>query len=125
MKSIKLALIYGLLLWLIPFVTAFIIFPIRESNYPFFETIMPISLTVSCVIFGYLYMVKLESNFVAEGVKLGIIWFIMSVAIDLPMFLWGPMERTFGSYMTDIGLTYLIYPTITIGFGFLRARENK
>ncbi len=50
MKSIKLTLIYGFLLWLIPFVVAIIIFPLKQSKSPLFETVMPIALTV-CVVF--------------------------------------------------------------------------
>ncbi|MEE9555368.1 MAG: hypothetical protein V3W18_13860 [candidate division Zixibacteria bacterium] len=117
MKSIKWTIIFGFLLWLIPFIVAFAIYPIRETNYPFFETIMPVTLTLCVVIFAVLYMKDLESGYIAEGVKIGIVWFLMSVVIDLFMFTWGPMKMSFGNYMMDIGLTYLIFPVVTIGFG--------
>ncbi len=42
MKSVKKALLFGFLLWVIPFVIAFLIFPIRNSDRPLFESIMPI-----------------------------------------------------------------------------------
>jgi len=47
----------------------------------------------------------------------------MSVVIDLFMFMWGPMKKTFPDYMTDIGLTYLIYPIVTVGFGLILKKK--
>lgn len=119
MKSIKLTLIYGFLLWLIPFVVAIIIFPLKQSKSPLFETVMPIALTVCVVFFAVSYFKKVESSFLSESIKLGIIWFGISLAIDLCMFTWGPMKMSFYNYMTDIGLTYLIFPIATVGFGLL------
>ncbi len=119
MKSIKKFLLYGFIIWLIPFVTAFLIFPIRESNRALFESIMPIVITISVVFFAYLYFKELDNNFVKEGIILGVIWLAISFVIDLAMFMQGPMKMSFTEYVMDIGLTYLIIPTITIGFGYL------
>jgi hypothetical protein len=44
---------------------------------------------------------------------------LISIVIDLFMFMWGPMKMSIGDYMADIGLTYLIIPAITVGAGFL------
>ena len=119
MKSIKKTLLYGFLIWLIPFVVAFLIFPIRESNRALFESIMPVVITISVAFFAYQYFKKLDNNFVKEGVMLGLIWLAISFVIDLVMFMQGPMKMTFTVYIVDIGLTYLIIPAITIGFGYL------
>jgi hypothetical protein len=123
MKSIKLAVLYGFLLWLIPFIVAFLIYPIRENNYPFFETIMPVTLAVFVVLFAILYMKNVSDGYIGEGVKIGIIWFLMSLVIDLLMFMWGPMKMPFADYMMDIGLTYLIFPIVTVGFGVILQRK--
>ena len=119
MKSLKIALLYGFLLWLIPFVVAILIFPIRTSSRALFESIMPVVLTACVVLFLNLYFGKLESDFLKEGVLLGVIWFAISLVLDLLMFMWGPMKMTFADYMMDIGLTYLIFPIVTIGSGYL------
>ena len=51
---------------------------------------------------------------------IGIAWFAVNLVIDLPLFLLdSPMKMSFPAYMTDIGLTYLTYPVVTIGFGCL------
>ncbi len=42
------------------------------------------------------------------------------------MFSRGPMAMPFVEYMEDIGLTYLIYPVVTIGMGYaLEKRAMK
>ena len=125
MKSIKKTLLYGFLIWLIPFVVAFLIFPIRESNRVLFESIMPVVITISVAFFAYQYFKKLDNNFVKEGVMLGLIWLAISFVIDLVMFMQGPMKMTFTVYIVDIGLTYLIIPAITIGFGYLSKSKAK
>ena len=124
MKSLKLTLLYRFLLWLIPFVVAFAIFPLKKAQSPLFETIMPITLTACVVLFSILYFRNLQSGYMAEATKLGLIWFAMSILIDLLMFMQGPMKMTFPDYMMDIGLTYLIYPVVTIGFGFMLEKKQ-
>ncbi len=118
MKSIKRTILYGFLLWLIPFVVSIPIFPLKEAQSPVFETIMPIVLTICVVFFSLLYFRKMNSGYLSESIKLGIIWFVISIIIDLPMFMWGPMKMSVINYMMDIGFTYLIYPIVTIGVGY-------
>jgi len=123
MKSMKRALLYGLLLWLIPFIVAFFVFPLRESERPLFETIMAVTVTVAVVILAVLYFGKIEAGYLKEAVRIGVLWFLISIVIDLLMFMWGPMKMPFLNYMYDIGFTYLIYPTVTVGFGYLLQRK--
>ncbi|MEK6615489.1 MAG: hypothetical protein AABZ32_05175 [Bacteroidota bacterium] len=124
MKSIKKTLLYGFLIWLIPFATAFLIFPIHESNRALFESIMPVVVTICVVFFANVYLRKSHENFLREGMLIGIIWLVMSFAIDLAMFMQGPMKMSFLDYVMDIGLTYLIMPIITIGFGYLLKKRQ-
>ncbi len=123
MKSIKRTILYGFLLWLIPFVVSIPIFPLKEAQSPVFETIMPIVLTICVVFFSFLYFRKMNSGYLSESIKLGIIWFVISIIIDLPMFMWGPMKMSVINYMMDIGFTYLIYPIVTIGFGYMLEKK--
>ncbi|UCC81460.1 MAG: hypothetical protein JSW46_10595 [Gemmatimonadota bacterium] len=111
------AVIFGVLVWLIPFVTALLIFPLREFARPLFESIMPVVVTVATVTFALLYFRRVSTNHLKEGVSLGALWYAISVVIDLPLMLTGPIGMGFGEYMADIGLTYLIIPTVTIGLG--------
>jgi len=120
-KYLKIAL-FGFLVWLIPFAVSFFIFPLKISAPALFESIMPVVISICAALFSILYLKKLEAGFLKEGIMLGVIWFAISLALDLLMFMWGPMKMTFANYMMDIGLTYLIIPTITIGFGYLTNR---
>lgn len=123
MISIKSAFLFALAVWIIPFVVAMFIFPIRESNRPLFESIMPVAVGIAVVIFTILYFKKVESNFVKEGILLGVVFFFVSFIIDLSMFTWGPMKMTFGEYISDIGVTYLLMPVITVGFGYFLQKK--
>lgn len=123
MNSIKRAIGYGVVLWIIPFVVSLLIFPLKKSGSPLFETIMPVTLTFCAVVLTVLYFRKTQKESLVESIKLGGLWLLISIAIDLCMFMWGPMKMPFPDYMLDIGLTYLIFPIVTIGAGYIL--ENK
>jgi hypothetical protein len=119
MKSIKFALLFGFLIWLIPFVAAFIIYPFHDSNRPLFESIMPVVVTCSTILFSIIYLKKVTENIFKEGLFIGIFWFVISIIIDMIMFSYGPMKMGFVEYIHDIGITYLIIPAVTTGFGYI------
>ena len=108
---------FGVLVWLIPFVVAVGISPVRESWRALFESIMPVVVAITVVVFALLYFRKVEANFVRTGFAIGLLWLLISIGIDLPLMLSPPVEMSFVEYMADIGLTYVIIPTITIGIG--------
>ena len=125
-KYLKICL-FGFLVWLIPFLVSFLIFPLRESDSyrPLFESIMPLALTITVVIFSVLYFKKLEKNYLNESILVGFVWLIINIIIDLIMFLpESPMQMSFVNYMMDIGITYLIIPTIVIGAGYLIEKKE-
>ena len=118
-KNLKIV-IFGLMVWLVPFLVSFMVFPIKDSMRPLFESIMPLILTIVVVTLSFYYMKNLDANFVKEGILIGFAWYIINIAIDLVMFLpESPMHMGFADYMMDIGLTYVMIPVITIGMGFL------
>ena len=124
MNSLKTSLFYGFMIWLIPFVVSVLIYPIHDTNRALFESIMPVTLTASLVLFSILYLRKVESDFLREGLMIGVMWFAISLVIDLILFIpESPMQMSFGEYMMDIGITYFSMPIICIGFGYLL--ENK
>lgn len=111
--------LYGFLLWLIPFVVSVLIFPLRISQRPLFESIMPVVIAIWTVFFSIIYFSGLDGDFRREGIILGASWFLISIVLDLPFFMEGPMKMSFMDYMADVGLTYLIMPAVTFGFGYL------
>ena len=108
----------GVLVWAVPFVVAVVIFPLHEPSRPLFESVMAVTVTVTAVGFGLVYMRSVARGFLREGIGLGILWFVILVLIDAPlMLLGGPMKMSLGQYMADIGVTYLSIPAVTLGIG--------
>lgn len=115
---------FGFLIWLIPFLVSFVIFPLRDANRPLFESIMPIILVLTVMIISVLYFKKIEKESLKEGLIAGVLWFVLSLVIDLMLFLpASPMQMSFSDYMMDIGLTYLIILIIPIGIGALVSKK--
>jgi hypothetical protein len=120
----KKALVYALAIWVVPFVVAIMIFPIRISDRPLLESIMPVVVILCVVAFSVQYFRNLRGALLGEAVTLGLLWFLISIALDLVMFMpESPMRMSLVDYLKDIGLTYLIIPAITIGFGFVAGKR--
>ncbi len=117
---------YGVLVWLTIFIVAFMIFIIHESNRPLFESIMAVAVCTTTIVFGNLYLKRVDQNIVKEGIILGVLWFFISILIDAPlMLLGGPMQMTITAYFADIGVTYLCIPAITLGLSIGYSRSNN
>jgi hypothetical protein len=87
---------------------------------------MPVSVTAATVVFAVRYLGSVTQGHVREGVVIGLLWLAVCVLIDLPlMLLGGPMQMTLAEYVADIGLTYLVIPTVTIGLGLALARRPR
>jgi uncharacterized membrane protein YagU involved in acid resistance len=126
MTSMRRALLFGFLIWLIPFMIAFLIFPLRESARPLFESIMPVAVAAATSVFAVVYFQNAVGNPIREGLLLGLIWWLVSLLIDAPlMLLGGPMQMSLGEYFADIGLTYMMMPVITTGIGAALAYRSR
>ncbi|MGZ7116214.1 MAG: hypothetical protein ACXVHS_02040 [Methanobacterium sp.] len=111
---------YGFLVWLIPFAVSFVIFPLKAPMYPLFESILSVVIAIAAVLLSYFYLKAIENNYIIEGIKIGVTWFIINIAIDLLIFMpASPMQMNFADYIMIIGPKYLIIPAITIGMGYL------
>lgn len=119
MNSFSRAALYGFLVWLIPFIISFFVFPLKGTHLEFFKATMAVVVAVTGIVFAVLYFKSVQGNTLQEGIFVGVLWFLMSIVIDLCLFLWGPMKMPFSSYMLNIGITYLIYPAITIGMSIM------
>lgn len=108
---------YGLLVWLIP---SFITVALSSSLSPinFFEIVSVISIAITTFIFTYLYFMSINENFVKEGILTGVIWFIISIFLDLILIWVGISQLSLNVYVMYIVPLYLIIPVVTIGSGF-------
>jgi hypothetical protein len=118
-------IIYGFLVWLVPFAVSFMIYPLKIPIYPLFESILSVVIAISAVFFSYYYLKNTMDNYVMEGIIIGIAWFIISIALDLVIFMpSSPMQMSLTNYMTSIGPKYLIIPTLTIGMGYMSRNKR-
>jgi hypothetical protein len=124
MKSLPKALGLGFLVWLLPFVVAFLVFPFRESRRALFESVMAVMVSIVTVWLGLVYLRKLSSVTIKDGLLVGLLWWVICVAIDLPLMLSRLINMTFGEYMADIGLTYVMIPVITTGLAIAAGRTE-
>jgi hypothetical protein len=112
----KSVLLTGFLVWLIPFVVSFVIFPLKTSARPLFESIMPVVVTAITVLFVLVLDRRRGLASVRDGVVVGVVWLVLNWVLDLLMFAWGPMQMSLADYMMDIGVVYLIMPIVAVGF---------
>ncbi len=122
-KYLRLGL-FGFLVWLIPFVVSCLIFPLKTSLPALFESIMPVVVVVCTVVFAVVYLRRVKARFLREGIVVGIVWLMICLVFDLLLFMEGPMKMSLADYMMDIGLVYLMIPTITVGFGWVLGKVS-
>lgn len=117
-------ILLGFFVWLVPFIVSFFMYPLKTTGNPLFESVMPVIITLITVVLAGIYLKNAEGDLLREGILIGVIWFLMSVIIDLFLFLPpNPMQMSITGYFTDIGITYLIIPIITIGMGYLTGKK--
>jgi hypothetical protein len=105
---------FGFLAWLIPFAISVTLFPLKASAPGLFESCMAVVLAATTIGLLNAYACSRRIS-VPEATMLGIAWLAANWICDLPIFLFGPMQRTLASYAMDIGVTYAMIPVITIG----------
>ncbi|HUD04546.1 MAG TPA: hypothetical protein VMR59_01000 [Patescibacteria group bacterium] len=117
MQNIKRAIIYGFLLWIIPFLTSVVIFPLKKTDPAFFQSILGVfSITLAVILIVH-YFRKTQGN-LREGIFLGLIFALISWFFDFFFFIWGPIKMTPAAYIKEIGIGYLLYLIIAISFGY-------
>lgn len=56
--------IFGFVVWLVPFLVSFLIYPLKTAGNPLFESIMPLVITIIVVELAYLYLKNLETDLI-------------------------------------------------------------
>lgn len=120
MSNVRKAMLYGFLIWLFVFGVAFVIFPLREMWRPLFESIMPVAIVLATTAFAHLYLKEIQDRVIREAVIVGCVWFLISLIVDIPLMMTGPMQMPLVEYMADIGVTYLMIPPIVISMAIAR-----
>ena len=119
-------ILYGFLSWLIPFVVA-VFFYTREGvltiDIFLFKTIMILVGSISAAFLLVSYFKKIDSNYLKEGIVVGIVWFSINILLDLLVLI--PMSgMSIADYVPQIGLRYLVIPVMTIMVGLALANKK-
>lgn len=84
---------------------------------------MPVVIAIWTIFFSIFYLSRIKSDFLKEGIFIGIAWLLISIVLDLMIFIVGPLKMPVWDYVTGIAITYLMIPVITSGFGYLMDRR--
>jgi hypothetical protein len=117
---VRSVVLYGLLVWVVPFVAAMLLYPFRETERPLFEAIMPVVLVGVTVVASARYFATHRGGGPAAGALVGVVWMAISLVLDLLLFVIGPIQMPLLEYVKDIALTYLLIPIITVGLASTR-----
>jgi hypothetical protein len=118
MKRILKILFFGFLVWLILFIIGFLIFPLHQTQILLFKTIMVVTGALVGMSMLVFYYRKVESNFVSEGILVGVIWLTVNIVLDL-IVLVGLFQNPVSEYFIGTGLRYLNIPVMSIGVGLI------
>lgn len=80
--KLKLAIIYGILIWIITYLATWMALKIFGNSLLSFNIIIPIILIIVTGFFGILYIRNIYENEVIEGLIVGVIFIIVDVICD-------------------------------------------
>ena len=118
--KLKLAITFGILIWIITYLATRITDPIFSATLPNMNIVVPIILIITIGFFGILYIRNIDENEVIEGLVVGIIFIAVDVVCDL-VFLIIPNTRNliFADYQLHIFSMIVITLLITTFLGYL------
>lgn len=118
-------ILYGFLAWLIPFVSSFFFYTKQGGlsiDIFLFKSIMIVIGSISAAFLLVSYFKKIKANYLKEAITVGIVWFIINIALDLLILI--PMSGMgIADYFTQIGIRYLVIPAMAVMIG--KALEDK
>ncbi len=113
---------YGLILWVIPYVTAIPLLSLMKRDLIFFKTIMMLEGALMGVVLTVWYFLEVKGGFLREGLSLAAIWILVGWLMDFVALL--PFaELTLSRYFLEIGLRYLAITAPTVAVGFVLERK--
>ena len=125
MASIKKALLFGILVWLVPFVIAFGFYDPQGGltiDKIFFKTIMMLTGTTIGAVFIVQYYKIVANGFIREGTVVGLTWLLINWLLDLIILI--PIsDMPIRAYFMEIGLRYLTIPIFTVAIGYVLERK--
>lgn len=118
--KIKLAVIFGILIWILTYVLSEILNPIFTDNIPHINLLVPLIIIILTGFFGIIYIRNINNNEVIEGILAGIIFIIVDIICDLIFFII-PQNKNMivENYTLHVASMIVITLLITTFLGYL------
>lgn len=118
--KLKLAIIFGILIWILTNIITAFINPVFIDNAHYVNILIPISTIILTGFFGILYIRNIETNEVVEGIIGGAIFILVDVVCDV-IFLIIPNQKALiiDNYPLHIISITILTLLITTFLGYL------
>lgn len=118
--KLKLAIIYGILIWVITIIISRLITPFFIVKMPDVNIITPIILIIVTGFFGILYIRNIDSNEVIEGFFVGVIFIIIDIVLDYIFLIYlHNSHLIFSDYSFHLSSMIILTLLITTFLGYL------
>lgn len=118
--KLKLAIIFGITIWILTYVISSIFNPIFTDNLPNINIIVPLTIIILTGFFGILYIRNIETNEVVEGILAGMIFIIVDIILDYLFFILPTRTNLiFEDYLLHVISMTILTLLITTFLGYL------
>ena len=118
--KIKLAVIFGILVWFLTYFFSEILNPIFIKYIPYNQIAIPLVIIIVTGFFGILYIRNIDTNEVVEGIQLGMIFIIIDLILDYIFFIiLGFPSVIFENYLYHLVSMITLTLLITTFLGYL------
>ena len=118
--KLKLAILFGILIWVITYGLTELINPIFTNSLPDINILVPIILIITTGFFGILYIRNINENEVIEGLIVGAIFILIDIVCDWIFFI-APHKQNlvFTNYSLHLTSVIILTLLITTFLGYL------
>lgn len=113
---------YGIVLWLVPFISAIPLVGVMQQDPELFHTAMIVEGSIVGAVLACVYFGKITRRYLYEGMMLGLVWLVVNWALDLAALL-PIIQLTPQRYFAEIGLRYIAILPTTMAIGFVLWRR--
>lgn len=121
--KLKLAIIYGVLIWFVTHLLQGIFNPIFHDNLPYFNIVFTIISIIVTGFFGILYIRNIDENEVDEGILAGVVFGVVYLILEFIFFIMFPKRLLIPNYSLNIASMVVITLLITTFLGYLAQME--
>ena len=118
--KLKLAIIYGILIWALTYILSTLVIPLFSDNLPNMNISVPIIIIIVTGFFGILYIRNINSNVVVEGFLAGVIFIVVDFILDYAFFIYSHKQNLiFVDYTLHVTSMLILTLLITTFLGYL------